>query len=200
MGINTKYVWPLAALLGATSIGTASLLAYKAQSERQQVDFITRFYQGYLADARRTPPPAGSFYSAELEALLAANHALCGRLAHDDEICGYDADGDVLLDAQETAPGLDFQQAGFKAVHAGRARVDASFSIFPGAGNNYQRQIRFVLKREDGGWRVDNMLFGANGVFTETNAMRPDILHENQALLARARTGSGSTLKAGAPP
>ncbi|MQA22840.1 hypothetical protein [Rugamonas rivuli] len=200
MRINQKYVLPLAALLGATTIGVASLLAYKARAEQDQVDFITNFYKGYLSTPARRTPPAGSFYSAELEALLATNHELCGKLARNDEICGYDADGDVLLDAQETAPGLDFNKAGFKAVHAGKARVDASFNVFPVQGKNYQRQIRFVLKLEDAGWRVDNMLFGTNGAYTDANAMRMDIQHENETLLARAQANSVATVRASSLP
>lgn len=198
MSFNTKHHLPVAALLGATALAVASLLAYKARSERQQVDFISGFYTSYLGAARRAAPPAGTFYSADLEALLAANHELCGKLARNDEICGYDADGDVFLDAQETASDLTLDKAGFKAAYAGKGAVDVSFNVFPGQGGNYRRQIRFVLTLEDAGWRVDDMLFGANGVYTEANALRRDVVHENEALLARARTG-GATAKARQP-
>lgn len=192
MSFNKKHYLPTAALVGATIIAVASLLAYKARSERQQVDFITRFYSSYLGEARRAPPPAGTFYSDDLEALLAANHELCGKLARHDEICGYDADGDVFLDAQETASGLTLDKAGFKAAYAGNGTVDVSFNVFPGQGDNYRRQIRFVLTLEDAGWRVDDMLFGAK-------TLRRDVLHENETLLARARTGGGATAKARQP-
>lgn len=192
MSFNKKHYLPIAAVAGATAIAVASLMAYKARSERQQVDFITGFYKSYLGEARRAPPPAGTFYSPELEDLLATNHELCRKLARSNEICGYDADGDVFLNAQETASGLNLGTAGFKAVYSGNGSVDVSFNVFPGQGGNYQRKIRFVLTMEDAGWRVDDMLFGAN-------TLRRDVQHENETLLARTRTSSGTTTRAAAP-
>ena len=184
MSFNKKHYLPIAALAGATAIAVASLMAYKARSERQQVDLITRFYSSYLGDTRRGPPPPGTFYSAELEDLLATNHELCGMLARNDGTCGYDADGDVLL---------NLGKAGFKAAYAGNGNVDVSFNAVPGQGDNYRRKIRFVLALEDAGWRVDDMLFGAN-------TLRGDVQHENETLLARTRTSSGTTTKAASPP
>jgi len=68
-----------------------------------------------------------------------------------------------------------------------------SFNAVPGQGDNYRRKIRFVLALEDAGWRVDDMLFGAN-------TLRGDVQHENETLLARTRTSSGTTTKAASPP
>ncbi|MYM90473.1 hypothetical protein GTP91_25285 [Rugamonas sp. FT82W] len=184
MSFNKKHYLPTAALVGATAIAVASLLAYKARSERQQVDFITGFYKSYLGDTRRAPPPPGTFYSPDLEDLLATNHELCGKLARNGEICGYDADDDVFL---------NLGKAGFKAAYAGDGNVDVSFNAFPGQGGNHQRQIRFVLTLEDAGWRVDDMLSGAS-------ALRRDVLHENETLLARTRTSGGTATKAASPP
>ncbi|RFP08204.1 MULTISPECIES: DUF3828 domain-containing protein [unclassified Duganella] len=199
MKINKAHILPFASLLVATVFAIASLLAYKAQFEAGQLTFITNFYTSYLSNpGRRTPPPAGSFYSEELETLLATNHRLCAQLAHGDEICGYDADGDIFLDTQETAPDLDFNKARFKAIRSGKRTVDVSFNVFPSEGKNYDRQIRYVLKMEDDGWRVDDMLVGSNGTFDIANAMRREIQHENEELLARERTSSEAAMKAGA--
>lgn len=199
MQINKAYILPIGSLLVAIVLAIAALLGYKAQFENGQLVFLTNFYAGYLANpGKRMPPPAGSFYSEELESLLATNHRLCAKLARDDEICGYDADGDIFLDTQEAAPDLDFNKAGFKAIRSGERTVDVSFNVFPGQGKNYDRQIRYVMKIEDDGWRVDDMQTGRNGTFAADSTMRLEIQHENAALLARSRNSLEASLKAGA--
>jgi hypothetical protein len=183
MKIEKKSLLPLGMVLFVLAI--AALLADKSWSEKQQqLDLITNFYKDHLArpesrQASQLPP--GSFYSKELEALVDANLQLCDSLSRGDDICGYGADGDVFLDTQEVSPSLDFERAHFNVTRSGENTVDAGFNVYPDMGAAYERHIRYVLVKEESGWRVDDMLYG------EGRSMRQELQQENEAVLARAR-------------
>lgn len=183
MKINKKRLVPVGAVLFALALG--GLIADIVWTVRQQqLDLITNFYQDHLArpEMRQASQlPAGAFFSKELEALVDSNQQLCDSLSRGDDVCGYGADGDVFLDAQEVPPTLDFERAQFKVTRAGENEVDASFNIHPDMGKGSERQIRFVLVKEDNGWRVDDMLYA------QQRSMRQELQKENQAVLARAR-------------
>lgn len=183
MKLNKKYLLP--AGLALFVIAVAALLADKAWSERQrQLDFITDFYKDHLSrsESRQASQlPAGSFYSRELEALVDANSHLCESLSRGDDACGYGADGDVFLQAQEVAPSLDFERSGFTATRVDDNTIEASFNVYPDLGASHARRIRYVLTREAAGWRVDDVLFAEGG------SMRREIERENNEILARAR-------------
>ncbi|MYM69654.1 hypothetical protein GTP45_22820 [Pseudoduganella sp. FT55W] len=183
MNINKKRLLPLGMVLFLFAI--AALLADKSWSEKQQqLDLITNFYKDHLArpETRQASQlPTGSFYSRELEALVDANLQLCDSLSRGDDICGYGADGDVFLDAQEVSPSLDYERAHFNVTRSGEDTVDASFNVYPDMGSAYERQIRYVLVQEENGWRVNDMLFG------QGRSMRQELQKENETVLARAR-------------
>jgi len=183
MKINKKRLLPLG--LGLFTLAFAALMADKAWSEKQQqLDLITNFYKDHLArpETRQASQlPAGSFYSKELEALVDANLQVCDSLSRGDDICGYGADGDVFLDAQEVSPTLDFERAHFKAERIGDNMVEASFNVYPDMGSSYDRQIRYALVRENSGWRVDDMLYA------QGRSMRQELQRENAEVRARAR-------------
>jgi hypothetical protein len=183
MKIIKKYVLPLC--LALFVIGISALMAEKAWSEKQQqLNLITDFYKDHLSRPEYRPPsqlPAGSFYSRELEALVDANSHLCDSLSRGDEICGYGADGDVFLQSQEIAPGLDFEKSGFKAVRSDENTVDVSFNAYPEMGEAYARRIKYVLVKEQAGWRVNDVLLAAG------RSMRQELKRENEAILADAR-------------
>lgn len=182
MKLNKKHL--AAAGVALFLIAATAMLAHRAWSEKQQqTDLLTNFYKEHLnRPEKRTPSqlPTGSFYSQELEALIAANGQLCDSLSRGDEICGYGADGDVFLQSQEGAPDLDFYKSGFKAVRSSDGMVDVSFNVYPEQGEFYARRLTYVLIREPNGWRVNDVLFADGG------SMRQEIRRENDAILASA--------------
>jgi hypothetical protein len=182
MKINKKRLLPLA--IGLFVFAMVGLLADKAWSEKQQqLDLITDFYRDHLArpDKRQPSQVPPGFFTPELEALIDANNQLCYSLSRSDDICGYGADSDVFLDAQEASPSLDFERSSFRISRIGDNVVEATFNVYPDMGTAYDRQIRYVLVQGDEGWRVDDMLFAQN------RSMRVELLQENDAILARAR-------------
>jgi hypothetical protein len=177
-----RYLLPLCIVLFV--IGLSGLMAEKAWSEKQQqLDLITNFYKDHLSRPEYRPPgqlPAGSFYSRELESLVDANSHLCDSLSRGDEICGYGADGDVFLQSQEIAPGLNFEKSGYQAVRSAENTIDVSFNVYPEMGEAYARRLSYLLVKEPGGWRVNDVLFAGS-------SMRQEIQRENEAILADAR-------------
>jgi hypothetical protein len=165
-------------------------LGYRMRTpEQEQIGFITGFYQNYLAlpEMKRAEYllPPGSFYTKSAEGLLAENGRLC-RLLRNDDICGYDADWDMLLHAQEIDPKLTFAKAGFRVVVSGKNTVDVCFNVYPEYGADYDRNIRYVLVRENGGWRVDDVFSGDGGRFPVKESMRYEINAENQRVQREA--------------
>jgi hypothetical protein len=189
MKIDKKYVLPVC--LALFLAGLSILIADRAWSEKQrQLDLITDFYKDHLSrpESRQASQlPAGSFYTRELEALVDANSHLCESLSRGDDICGYGADGDVFLQAQEVAPALDFERSGFTASRVGDNTVEASFNVYPDLGASHMRRIRYVLAKEPAGWRVDDVLFADGG------SMRQELKRENDEVLARARELADAT-------
>ncbi|WP_432380691.1 hypothetical protein [Duganella sp. P38] len=184
MNFNKKRLLPLGVCIFAFAM--VALMADRQWSEKQQqLDLITDFYKDHLSrpDQRQASQvPPGTFYSAELEALVDANSQLCYALSRGDDICGYGADGDVFLDTQEVSPSLDFERAGFKVERVADNVVEASFNVYPDMGSAYERQIRYTLVQEENkGWRVNDMHFA------QGRSMREELQQENEAVLARAR-------------
>ncbi|MES2300023.1 MAG: hypothetical protein V4582_23495 [Pseudomonadota bacterium] len=194
--INTKALlappmWR--ALSAAAAIfwaGAAACAGAPPQEAQQQVAFLTQVYQAYLGHGKHISvehfKPA-TFYSASAQRLLAENDVVCRTLSRGDDICGYSADGDPLLDTQETAPNLNFKNARFSAKPAGKNMVDVSFSVWPGGGKRAQRAIRYTLVQDGEQWRVDDLIEQREGRFDPKDAMRARIAGENTVV----REGAG---------
>lgn len=185
-----KYFLPFSLLL-CLAAATAMGFGYHVKSQDQeQVEFITSFYKNYLSlpEMKRAyyVVPPGSFYSIGVEELIGANANLCGTLSRSDDICGYGADGDVFLNAQEIDPKLTFAKSDFKASIGGKNMVDVSFNVYPKYGADYDRKIRYVLLKEKVGWRVDNVLFGEGERFSVRDSLRNEINTENERVLQQA--------------
>ena len=150
-----------------------------------RIAFLTDFYKMYVLHAHSGEPPT-PFYSTAAEALIAENDALCRTLSRSDDICGYGADIDVFLSTQETAPDLSFARLQFKAALVDDSTVDVAFNVWPEYGADSARQLRYKLVPEGAAWRVDDVLIGENGVYSQTSSMRHEILDENQRVRADA--------------
>ena len=177
-------------LVASVAVAAGALRHQEESDERGQVEFITNFYRNYLSQPytnRTDRVPAGFFYSKAADALIDENRRLCEKLSRGDEICGYGADSDSFLDAQEIDPALTFDKARFRATVSGRNLVDVSFNVYPELGSYYDRTFRYVFVKEGGGWRVDDVLYGDGGRFAADRSMRHEVSEENAAVRARAR-------------
>jgi hypothetical protein len=184
--IRGKYLAPLVLV-----IATIGLLAYKARADGQeQIAIITGFYKSYVTNRDRLRNDdllGGSFYSKNVEALLAINRERCENPSRSDEVCGYGADGDVVLNTQETTDNLTFEKLRFKATRFGVNTIDVSFNVFPEYGEDYDRRIRYIFVKENGEWRVDNVYFASDSGFTASESLRVQVQQENEQTLISNR-------------
>jgi len=161
---------------------------------------VSRFYEGYLnlyrmTDAKEKEKKLSALhkeaplFSKGLEELWAMNGKLC-ELSRGDDMCGFSADEDIYLKTQESGPDLNFKTSKFTAALASPGLVVASFTVYPGwkeekAKADYWRNLRFVMVREDGGWRVDD--FGRESGVGSWLSARKEMERENAHLLAMAK-------------
>jgi hypothetical protein len=171
--------------------GTAGRAAADAPSSSPgPVAFITRFYRDYLnastEPARRKLQSYERFFSGSAAALLERDERECAAKVHDG-ICGFGADGDVFLDAQESDPRLDFGRSGFSAKLAAPGVVEASFYLWP-AHQEGRREMRFLMVQNGGDWRVDDLIVkNDRGAFDPAESMRAQIAKEIASITESAK-------------
>lgn len=171
----------LMAVLGATAPGAQA-------KEVAPAAFIGAFYRDYFADpaaARKRYVDSGAFYSSGLLKLMAANRAACDKTRRQDSKCGWDVDGDEFLHTQERDPALTLASSGFAAKAVGATAVDVNFRVFPNQPDS-QRALRYLLVRENGQWRVDNVIDEEKGAYSSKNGLRRYIVDENRQANAGA--------------
>ncbi|RSZ59862.1 hypothetical protein HF313_14120 [Massilia atriviolacea] len=188
--MGARQSWILAALLGAACAPGAAAPEAPSQADTP-LAFIGNFYRDYFADpaaARKRHVDSGGFYSPGLLKLMDANRAACLKVARQGSQCGWNADGDEFLHAQERDPALTLASSGFVAKAAGANTVDVRFLLFPGQADT-QRAIRYRLLRHQGRWRVDDATGAAKGGYRRENSLR-------YAIAAETRYVNGSVLDA----
>jgi hypothetical protein len=125
---------------------------------------IEAFYRGYLDNrGKRT---AGLPFSESLDALLRRDEETCKAKAGTDQ-CGWNAGGDLYLNAQEIDPLLKFANSSFTIAEPSPGTVDVSFNVYPSLKKQkayYDRSIRYQLIEEGGKWVVDDMILGKDSL------------------------------------
>ncbi|MFB9242803.1 hypothetical protein IV454_21000 [Massilia antarctica] len=176
-----------AALCGglAHSAGVLVAPAASVPAASTPVALITAFYRDYFANeaaAKKRYLDSGAFYSAGARKLLADNDFACRQVARGDDMCGYGADADMFLDAQDSDPELTLASSGFTAKAVGANAVDVSFKVFPKDPGSQRTTMRYLVVREGGQWRVDDVLHPVKGVYAAKNSMRQGILADIAAI------------------
>jgi hypothetical protein len=195
--MGARQVWIIAALLGAAcapGVAASAAPAASAASPRDgtPLAFIGSFYRDYFADpaaARKRHVEGGRFYSPGLLKLMAANRAACAKVARQGSQCGWNADGDEFLHAQERDRTLTLASSGFAARAAGARAVDVRFLLYPDQADTL-RAMRYRLVRHGGQWRVDDVIDQEQGGYPAKNSLR-------HAIAAETRYVNADTLDAG---
>ncbi len=125
--------------------------AQKATSESKGLTMMT---------AKELSP----FFSKEFIKLWDENKLLCNGSAVGED-CGWEGDGDLLLDAQEYDPDLTYDNAKVRVLRFSEGFYEATFNIFPKdlqAGKlkpQNDRRVRFWIIEEDGKFKIDNIAY-----------------------------------------
>ena len=162
-------------------------LAKKQTAVTPEVETMTDFYKCYLDFSIKKHPKTTAekfcqektpIFSADARQLLEENRSFCAKIAPN-EICGFGADGDIFLDAQDYADGLNFEKSRFKAESLKNHEVEVKFDIFPGEKPEVsETKIRFKMVHEKTGWKIDDMTYLKSKPYT----MRETIKNEMESL------------------
>jgi len=177
---NTLIALALTLVMGGAPAWSAAAAPPDPRSallESYYKGYVDKLGRGTVSYVKATP-----FHSASLKALLESNKQACAAFSRGDDICGFGADGDMLLDAQDMAEGLVFNRMAFKAVPMKDNVVDVSFTVFPANPKAERGNLRYVMVEEGGAWRVDDIQYRVKGKFSLENTMRRRIADENAAL------------------
>ncbi len=122
-------------------------------------DLITHFYEDYFTNPKETEAPL----SKALANLNQETDQLCQQKAQG-EVCGWNANGDPYLDAQDFSDKLNLKTSQLKVETLRGSRVKARFNIFPDLAhkNQYQREITYRVIKENGHWVIDDIFYPNN--------------------------------------
>ncbi len=158
---NLKVLAAVAVLVLATAASFSLRPSGSPTDSATKMKLVEEFYQDRLnfrAQEGRAIPEL-PFTKSFLE-LIDLNAKLCKEKTPD-EVCGFGADGDVYLAAQDWANDLRFENSGFKIEMDGDDVV-VNFDLFHGdtwGQEQNRRTLKFNLIREDGDWKVNDIVY-----------------------------------------
>ena len=166
--------WTLSLLLFLCSVAQiANAETYDSK------EIIYNFYKSYFSHLRntdKTPEPELDF-SASFKKLVSYNKELCHSFP--DEVCGWGADGDVYLNAQDYDDSLTMENSNFKISKLPKDVIKVSFNLFPTEKSSQygERVITYKMIHERNNWVVDDIFYDNN------NSSRQQIENENKLLI-----------------
>lgn len=126
-------------------------------------DAIQHFYQQYLGYSYvKTPnlePPKLTF-SKSFNQAIAKNLAICEKYV--EGICGWAAEGDEYLNAQESDPNLNYKNSGIKFTEISPNVIQVKLNVYPSEENTdgyYLRTITYKMIQENGAWVADDIMY-----------------------------------------
>ncbi len=134
-----------------------------AKTKLTAKEVIETFYKSYLTrpfDTKAKPSAPKLRFSKSFNELLKVNEKVCKEKAGTD-ICGWGADGDVYLNAQEYKP-ESYQKAGLTVNEITNGKVAVSFNVYPSIKdhkNSYIRTMTYLMLQEKSDWVVDDILY-----------------------------------------
>jgi hypothetical protein len=175
--IITKFMAAMSVVAAFFFVSTSSAAESKTTTET-----IKDFYIRYLNyDHHKTPKlkrPAITLSKSFSEAVK-KNEEICA--AYSSEICGWGAEGDKYLDAQETGPNLNYKTSGIKFTEIRPNVVQVRLNVYPSdksANGYYDKTITYEMVKESGNWVVDDIRY------SDGESTRKAIADENAYTIA----------------
>jgi len=146
-------------------------------------DLIYNFYQAYFSYNHQkqinTKAPQLVFSKA-FNQLSDQNVQLCQHFP--DEICGWGADEDIYLNAQDSEDNLTIANTGFQISQSADGLINVSFDLFPSDKSGYgKRDISYKMIYEDNAWVVDDV------IYEKKYAARDEMTKENEDMHQRIK-------------
>ena len=119
---------------------------------------IENFYRAYLHHMAHDSKPAPDVpFSKSFRALIDRNAKVCKEKAEGD-ICGWSADGDPYLNAQDGDKDLTYERAVVDIREPVPGRIRVRIRNFPDSAPGTITQIEYLMIRENDRWVVDDMI------------------------------------------
>ncbi|HSC74687.1 MAG TPA: hypothetical protein VLB90_00435 [Pseudomonadales bacterium] len=156
------------------------------------VEYISKFYRLYLSyNYKKSSDPRPKIdLSKSFSSVVKINEEKCKKYA--DYPCGWGADGDEYLDAQETDQELTYENSGITISEISPGVVKVELNVYPSikdAGNFYLKVITYKMVKQSGAWVVDDVVYSDNKsmkqVLTEETKEVERLYNENRAIKQR---------------
>lgn len=167
-----------------------------ANDQDQQIKIISDFYKAYFSGKDPLGDEAWpSFFSNDLVKHLDQNKADCERYDREGSVCGYSADFDPFTFSQDWSSELTFASSEFSAKSSSHNAVDIHFILFPefSGEDRTSRSVRVLFIKENDQWKVNDMLLGENGDFSNSTGIRQDVASERIYLIENNQLISNTT-------
>lgn len=155
-----------------------SSFLYATSDQQEKIKTVTDFYTRYLNQEYEQGWP--SIFSSRLKKALDENIEDCRKYVRNGNICGYTADGDILLNAQDYSETLTFSNSNFSAIAKPDNLISVSFILFPeypeDAGD---RELSFNMAKENNQWKIDDI---ESSAYVSMDAEKAALIEYNQSL------------------
>lgn len=154
-------------------------LLYATSDQQAQIKTVTEFYTQYLNQEYEQGWP--SIFSSRLKKALDENIEDCRKFVRNGDMCGYTADGDLLLNSQDYSEHLKFANSKFLAISKPNNQLVVSFVLFPEEGEEDEgnREINFTMAKENNQWKIDDI---ESSAYVSMSAERDALIEYNQSL------------------
>lgn len=170
--------------LSSIILGWFTINAFATTESSSPKETIYNFYKSYFSSLNNKLD-GSTFeltYSRSFSRLINYNEKLCKSFP--DEICGWGADGDVYLDAQDYGKSLTIKNTRFQIHESPVKTINVSFYLFPSdtSVRDNQRHISYKMIYENHQWVVDDI------IYNKSISARKQIDKENKFLNAELRS------------
>ena len=158
-----------------------SPITAQATKDNLAVEIIRRFYKHHLdhVHSSRTDVRPGIRFSKAFSETFLKSAAICKQ--HQDIPCGWGADGDPYLDAQEIDPKLDYLNSRIQIKTIAHNTIQVKLNVYPSAknaGSFYDRTILYKIIMEHGRPVVDDIIY-RSGVSARKELIMEQVRYSN---------------------
>lgn len=141
----------------------ANLSVAQAADQSAAVNTVQDFYKRYLAsDFSKMPTKARPKIALSKAFAKEIKRSDVDCKKYGEGPCGWGADGDEYLDAQEIAPDLSYSNSGISIKEISLGTVQVKLNVYPSeksAGDYYNKTITYKIIVENGKYLVDDMAY-----------------------------------------
>jgi len=156
-----------------------------AADQKSAIGTVRDFYKQYLNSSSEGRSSIALPKSKSFALEIAKNEDLCAK--YGDGPCGWGADFDVYLCAQDVDPALNYANSGIWSREISKNTVEVRLNAYPSAkdaGNIYKCKIIYHMVLEDDAYVVDDIVYPDS---EGSGSAREYLTKEREELLANSQ-------------